>query len=406
MKQHLPLPTSSRSAHAAIAGYEYQFDNTALKILDASSTDVVDIEGIEDIDIHTPHNSEAVQVKYFSGQSYVSPKSLRKPVRLMLDHHKTGVRWNYSLHIHFGDFGDMPDRFNVAQLKNGLTLKQRDGKTVKYFAGVTNSDLNDFCSRLRLIRGDDIATQQSKLIEALRNAMNCDRDEVEAIYIAKAREFVHERAKNGDSSVRRVSRQELIDWLTVKEFLFDKWQIQRIGVDRYLAAQKRKLRSGGFHDPTRKRAIYLEISRDNLDQAMMLCEALASKHLGRLKSAHPWTAIIGGTPDLVRELKVGLVRSEVAYNDGHEDLEFQPQAFIEPPVINTRGTGDKIDRSSFILRLITRDSFQRLDPSAFKISRFVSIGDKQDLMNNVTDHVFALRNFEPAAYRQLLEEIA
>lgn len=280
------------------------------------------------------------------------------------------------------------------------------GGTIEYFAGVSDTDLEDFCSRLRLIRGDDFATQQTELINTLRAAMCCDIDEVEAIYIAKAREFVHERARHEEPSVRTVTRQELIDWLNVKDFLFDKWQVQKIGQDRYLAAQKRKLRSGGFHDPTKNRAIYLEISRDNLDETVRLCEALARKHLGRLKSAHPWTAIIGGTPELVRQFKVGLVRSGVSFNDGHEGLEFQPQAFIESPIINTRGTGDKIGRSSFILRLVTRDNFRMLDPSQFKISRFVSIGDKQDWMNGVADQVFALRHFEPAVYRQLVEEIA
>lgn len=133
MTHHSSLPTVSRSAHAAIAGYEYQFDNTALKILAAAKTDVVEIEGIEDIDLHTPQNSEAVQVKYFSGQTYASPKSLREPVRLMLDHYKTGVRWDYVLHIHFGDFGVMPDRFDVAQLKQGLTLNPRAGGNDRIF---------------------------------------------------------------------------------------------------------------------------------------------------------------------------------------------------------------------------------------------------------------------------------
>ena len=406
MTQPSSLPTGSRSAHAAIAGYEYQFDKTALALLSAADTDVVQIEGIEDIDLHTLQNSEAVQVKYFAGQVYTSPKSLREPVRLMLEHYKTGARWDYVLHIHFGDFGVMPDRLDVAHLKQSLTKKPREGETIEYFAGVNDADLEDFCSRLRIVRGDAFATQETALIDALRAAMGCDSDEVLAIYMAKTREFVHERARSDEPSVRSVTRQDLIDWLTVKDFLFDKWQMQKIGADRYLGAQKRKLRSGGFHDPRKKRAIYLEISKDNLEETVRLCQALARKHLGRLRSAHPWTAIVGGTPDLVRQLKLGLVRSGVAFNDGHEDLEFQPQAFIEHPVINTRGAGDKLERSSFVLRLVTQDSFRMLDPSQFKISRFVSIGDEQAWMNGAADQVFALRHFEPAAYKQLLEEIA
>lgn len=406
MTQYPSLPTDSRAAHAAIAGYEYQFDKTALTLLSAANTHVVQIEGIEDIDLHTGLRSEAVQVKYFAGQTYSSPKSLRDPVRLMLEHYKTGARWDYVLHVHFGNFGVMPDCFDVTLLKQSLTKKPRTGEVMEYFAGVNDVDLDDFCSRLRIIRGDSFEEQETALIAALRTAVGCDDDEVVAIYLAKARGFVHERARSDESSVRSATRQELIDWLTVKDFLFDKWQMQKIGADRYRAAQKRKLRSAEFHKTTKKRAIYLEISTDNFDETVSLCEVLARKHLGRLKSALPWTIIVGGTPDLVRKLKIELVRSGITFNDGHEDLEFQPRAFIANPVINTRGAGDRIERSSFILRLVTQDSFRMLEPSQFKISRFVSIGDEQNWMGDTADQVFALRHFEPVVYKQLMEEIA
>lgn len=75
MTQPSSLPTGSRSAHAAIAGYEYQFDKTALSLLTAADTDVVQIEGIEDIDLHTLQNSEAVQVKYFADRPTLLQKA-------------------------------------------------------------------------------------------------------------------------------------------------------------------------------------------------------------------------------------------------------------------------------------------------------------------------------------------
>lgn len=405
MTKHPSLPAVSRSAHAAIAGYEYQFDKTALTLLAAASTDVVEIEGIEDVDLHTLQNSEAVQVKYHSGQNYSSPKSVREPIRLMLEHYKTGARWKYYLHIHFKDFGVMPDHFNVDQLKECLTKKSHKQGLIEYFAGVNEANLQDFCSRLKLIRGDSFALQESSLIKSIAVAMKCDSDEVEAIYMAKVREFVHGRARSDEAAVRTVTRNDLIEWLSVREFLYDKWQMQKIGYERYFAAQKKKLRAAGFRDPTKERAIYSEISRDNLDETVRLCQALAH-YLGRLTNAHPWTVIVHGTPDLVHQLKVGLVTSGVTFNDGHEDLEFQPKAFIERPIINTRGSGSKIERSSFCLRLVTRANFQMLDLSQFRISRFVSIGDEQAWMTGVAEQVLALRHFEPAAYVQLMEEIA
>lgn len=249
MTQNTAGSTSSRSAHAAIAGYEYQFDKTAIALLRADPLDQLEIEGIEDIDLHSVGESQAVQVKYFAGQSYISPKTLRDPVRLMLEHFKTGAGWNYVLHVHFRDFRSMPTVFSVAQMKECLTLNSRTEGVVEYFTGVSQGDLEEFCSRLRIERGESFATQAKALRRELRDALGCDEDEVVAIYLAKAREFVHSRAMLKEESARSVVRRDLMEHLQVKDLLFDKWHMQSIGADRYLAAQKKRLRAGGFNDP-------------------------------------------------------------------------------------------------------------------------------------------------------------
>jgi len=406
MTQVPSVSTNVRSAHAAIAGYEYQFDKTAIALLQADALDQVEIEGIEDVDLHSAGESQAIQVKYFAGQSYVSPKTLREPVRLMVQHFKAGARWNYVLYVHFGDFRSMPDRFTITQLKECLTLSSQTDGVVKYFSGMADADLEDFCSRLRIERGDSFAAQEQKLRTELRAALRCDEDEVVAIYIAKAREFVHSRAMQGRPSVRSVVRQDLLEHLQVKDLLFDKWQMQSLGADRYLAAQKRKLRSGGFNDPRKKRALYVGLGEANIHQILELCVSLGGVHIGRLKSAQPWTVIVDGDSNLVRRLKVGLVQSGVAFNDGHEDLLFQSDVFVRLPIINVRGSGDNIAKASFVLRLVSYSSYQSVDSTTFKISRLVSIGDELPWMGRAAEQVFALRHFEPTEYRHLMEDIA
>lgn len=398
--------SSVRSAHAAIAGYEYQFEKTAIELLKAHSADVLQIEGIEDVDLHSAGESQAVQVKYFAGQSYTSPKSLRDPILLMLDHFKTGARWSYVLHVHFGDFHAMPPSFDVAQLKTSLTLVSPKRGTIEFFKGVSDEDLEDFCARLEIVRGVSYEEQERQLISELRGAMHCDEDEAVALYVAKSREFVHSRAMNAEASTRVVSRQDLLDHLCVKDLLFDKWQMERLGAERYLAAQKRRLRAGTFHDPKKKRAFYVGLTEDNLDEIIDLCRSMATKHIGRLKNAQPMTVIVDGEAGLVRRLKIALAQAGVEFNDGHEDLEFQPSAFVELPIVNTRGAGDRISKSSFTLRLATRSSYERVDSSAFKIARLVSVGDERPWMAGAADQIFTLRHFGPAEYKQLMEDLA
>jgi len=324
----------------------------------------------------------------------------------MFEHFNTGARWNYVLYVHFGDFRDMPGSFDVAQLKKSLTYASRTEGTIEYFAGVDDGKLADFCSRLHIVRGEAFEVQERELIGALVRVMSCDEDEVVAIHLAKAREFVHARAMNSDSAVRTVTRQDLLNHLSVKDLLFDKWQMEAIGVARYLAAQKRRLRAGGFQDPTKKRAIYVALTEANVAKVCGLCHGLASAYLGRMKNAQPWVVILDGDSELVLRLKIDLIRSGIAINDGHESLEFQPSAFIQPPIVNTRGAGNKIAKSSFALRLIKRSNYEVIEPSTFKIARFISIGDDQPWMERFSDQIFTLRHFEPAEFKQLVEEVA
>jgi len=398
--------TQSRSAHAAIAGYEYQFDKTAISLLASDPQDLLEIEGIEDVDLHSSSGNQAVQVKYFAGQDYVSPKTLRKPLHLMLEHFKTGARWSYVLYVHFGNFRDMPDRFDVAELKKSLTYVSKTKGTIKLFAGLGDDELADFCSRVQITRGGAFAEQERELIEALMHAMGCDEDEVAAIHVAKAREFVHSRAMSGDSKVRTVTRRNLIDHLNVKDLLFDKWRMAALGVARYRAAQKRQLRASGFHDPVKKRAVYIWLTELNLEQVSDLCRELAGRYLGRMKNAQPWVVILDGDAEFTLRLKIELIRHGVGINDGHESLEFQPSAFVEQPVVNTLGAGNKIKKASFALRVVSRTNFETVDPSTFKIARLISIGSEQEWMTRLADQVITLRHFEPAEYKQLVEEVA
>lgn len=399
-------PAASRSAHEAIAGYEYQFDKTVLKLLQAADDHVVEIEGIEDVDLHTPHASEAVQIKYLSGQKYTSPKALRKPVQLMLNHYRTGARWSYVLYVHFGNFGSMPDRFDVAQLKTCLTESPRDKAPIEHHAGMTDPELDDFCSRLRLERGQAFDDQESLLVDSLSTAMKCDMDEVAAIYLAKARDFVHDRAKTGDLSLRTVTRHDLLKSLAVKEFLFSKWQMQKMGADRYLSAQKRRLRSEGFHDVLKERAVYVDVSASNIDHLEELCGVLSRKYLGRLSSAKPWTIVAHGAPDDVRRLKIRLVNVDIAFNDGHEDLEFQSRTFAARPIVNTRGTGSRVLRASYTLRIVKRESLESLDTLPRKFSCLVSIGHEPDGLEKMANRVITLRGFDFPTCMQLMEDIA
>ncbi len=64
---------ASRTADYTIQGFLYQFNKTLLSIIEASDDAEIVVEGlIEDIDIHGPLQTTAIQCKYHEGQRYVS----------------------------------------------------------------------------------------------------------------------------------------------------------------------------------------------------------------------------------------------------------------------------------------------------------------------------------------------
>lgn len=398
---------ANRSAHAAIKGYEYQFDRTVLEILAAAVGDEVHIEGIEDVDLFGAGVPQAIQVKYFEAQRYTSPKSLRDPIKLMLDHYRTGARWSYVLHVHFGEPGELPLGFTLEQLKICLTKRdQKEGVAVEYFAGVDDSELLDFCSRVSIRSGVTFDDQQDSLMTELAGSVGCGKDEVEAIYLAKARDFVRERARSADPMVRAVSRNQLLAILNVRELLFSKWQLASLGEEKYLRIQVTHLKRNGFADTRRLRAMSIDLSDEIFETALAIAKDIASAHIGRLKNAKPWAVILTASPELLRAFKVDLIRSGIDFNDGYEAIEFSAEAFSRPPVINVGGATDKLTNSSYVLRVVSDSSFSAHLGGWPKLGRLIVLGEKVDWHDEAADAIYVLRKYEPGMLRALMGEVA
>jgi hypothetical protein len=79
---------TDRSATATIKGYFYQFDQTIVRLLEASKQASVTVEGIEDIDLDGGDKSAFVQCKYYEGTEY-NHSVIKDAVIHMLRHFHT-----------------------------------------------------------------------------------------------------------------------------------------------------------------------------------------------------------------------------------------------------------------------------------------------------------------------------
>lgn len=79
--------TSNRVADYAIQGFLYQFNKTLLAIVESSDEAEITVEGlIEDVDVHEPLSTTAIQCKYHEGQESFTLGLLYKPILQMMNH--------------------------------------------------------------------------------------------------------------------------------------------------------------------------------------------------------------------------------------------------------------------------------------------------------------------------------
>ena len=76
---------TNRSATATIKGYFYQFDQTIVRLLEATKHGSITVEGVEDIDLDDGGASAFVQCKYYEGTEY-NHSVIKEAVVHMLRH--------------------------------------------------------------------------------------------------------------------------------------------------------------------------------------------------------------------------------------------------------------------------------------------------------------------------------
>jgi hypothetical protein len=85
----------------------------------------------------------------------------------------------------------------------------------------------------------------------------------------------------------------------------------------------------------------------------------------------------------IKELKKILIDNEVIFNDGYEHLKFSPLIFNKEPIINTNKNGVKISKSSYLIKLISLESFIKNTLVISKPSVFLNFS-KQDFDKNLS----------------------
>lgn len=361
---------TTRAADATIKGYYYQFATSILKLLDLqSNTDTITVEGLEDIDINTATDATAVQCKYLSKPRFIN-SAVREPIILMLDHFvnpSTPNNYNYVLYAHFETqiSGNEPT-IDLAKLKDILTYSEK--KIEKHYEidnSISDAQLNDFLLQFKFIFGEEFNAQQHRIINKFKSKFNCSDFEADSFFYNNALRVIIDKAIQKDIAQRVITKADFLIRIDCSKKLFNEWFIKLRTKKDYLKLLAQNLKSTRTLEPSRTKIILIGkniLDANNSELPLLsLIDNLVSKYykLGSaLRDAKPLTIVLDCDKSERMAIKCNLIDSQIHFNDGYEEIKFSIETFNREPIINKTTNGSKILKSSYSLKLISKDTFE------------------------------------------------
>lgn len=238
-----------RTAIETIKGYFYQFDFSIIKLLEfTNGADTIVVEGVEDVDINTISEENAIQCKYYEKTEY-NHSVIAPAIRLMLKHYKNvqngKVRAiNYTLYGHYRTGQHkLVTPINIEFLKNNFLIYTKNKLAHAHHTelGLTDGDLSDFLSKLTLdVNAIDYSSQFSKIIDLLKKIFNCSHFEAENFYYNNALKVIKDMAVKTNAFDRQISKDEFLRKIDNKSVLFNEWYVAFKGKNKWLSELRRK----------------------------------------------------------------------------------------------------------------------------------------------------------------------
>lgn len=360
---------TTRAADSTIKGYYYQFDTTILKLLELTSeTDSITIEGIEDIDINTATDSTTIQCKYLSKPRFIN-SAVREPIILMLDHFVANPTnpLNYVLYAHFENEkqGNEP-KIDIVKLKEILTYTQ--DKVVKQHhidKKITDTQLNAFLKKFDFVFGKEFSVQQKEVLQKLKTHFSCSSDfEADTLYYNNALRIVIDKAIKKQKNQREITKRDFIQGIDTKKRLFNEWFIKLRSKKEYIKTISQNLKSTRALEASRAKIVFIgkEIIEANNTELPIetFVENLIAKYFklnSALRDAKPITIILECDESSLKEIKRRLISSCIVFNDGFEHIHFSSLIFNAKPIITKSSNGTKIINSSYLIKLISKNTF-------------------------------------------------
>jgi hypothetical protein len=278
----------SRTADYTIQGFIYQFIITLQTILESSNPNAeIVVEGvIEDIDVLTPIEIEAIQCKYHEGKDKFTLSAIYKPVLQMLCYSQknTTSKIKYRLYAHFPN-ETVGDKVTLTKADIKAILRTEDKNFKKYITELTSfKDTDEFISRFEMEYGASLEDSQKAVIVALSKE-GFSTEDAEEIFFPNAIHRIAELSIKHNEAERKITKNDFVATLKEKKkTAINRWTKELQSFEKLLKKRREQLREN-LNKNLRERVIILdsEYIKDFSSKSVQLIEELANKYNSKIK---------------------------------------------------------------------------------------------------------------------------
>jgi hypothetical protein len=340
-----------RSATATIKGYFYQFDQTIVRLLEASEHASITVEGIEDVDLVDGRENIFIQCKYYEGTEY-NHSVIKDAIIHMLRHfHAAGCPNNqafrYQLYGHYksGQHKLVLPLSEAFLKENFLTYKREKIEyKVHEELSITPAQFASFHGLLDInLNALSYEDQQKRIIQLLiTEVTGCTDTDAETFYYPNAINVIQSLAVEDDEEKRKISRVRFLNAINRKEMIFSVWLQQKFGADYYAKMIRRKLfKFKMTKTPKASRIFVIDMEDEHeVDKTtgmiIKLGEFFSHKELVRTPPQDrfcPYVLLRGLSPIELIELKENLWKQGLLFSEGYpfQGAEFSATLLVAEP---------------------------------------------------------------------------
>lgn len=342
---------TDRSATATIKGYFYQFDQTIVRLLEATKHGSVTVEGVEDIDLDDGDKSAFVQCKYYEATEY-NHSVIKEAVIHMLRHfHAAGCpsdqMFRYRLNGHYRNGQHklvlpLTDQF----LKEHFLTYTKDKQIHKVHEelALTDKQLDAFRALLDIdVNAPPYEDQQAYVLRLLASEIpECSAADALSFFYPVAINVVQGLAIEADEAKRKITKDQFLKAINRKDVVFSAWLREHLGHEYFARMIRRRyFYFGKTKMPKASRFFVIDMADEyEVDQTTRMLvrigQFFSHRELQRTPPADrfcPYVLLRGLTLEQLIELKASLWKQGVVFNDGYpfQGAEFSPDMLAADP---------------------------------------------------------------------------